>query len=485
MNNRNNSGVIEYASKAVKFFLLMLMIALCACSASMPSVHKDLDLTALLEKHKSQNQSIDNQKNRPEIAISKLEVTKNSTGDGFMVSVDARDMDAFTAVNSLLERTGVNFVFNKVSITGFATLRFEKRPLLEALNLLLNPLGVECTLKDHLYIFQNSGDTISAEYHLKNIKAETAIQVLEGLYPRSASSPSPLKYTSFTNSQTISIQGPPAIVDKLVTVLKRADQKPSHVLIESLVVECDSDALEKIGTDISNASSGTISGASSSFAPDSLSRAMIFTKAAASSNPAVFTAAIDLLIHQSRARLISRPYLATISGEKAAINITNDRHVVVQTSDNGATVSTTTPISSGIILEVTPTVSSEGQIRMEVTVEDSGFVPADDKVAVEVDKNRAKTTMQVESGRSIIVGGLTLSRRSSVNSGFPWLRNIPLLNILFAHQEESMTKKEVLIFLTPYIWSPDMANPMKNLDAFEIKKENDGIYTPFEQLKSE
>ena len=116
-------------------------------------------------------------------------------------------------------------------------------------------------------------------------------------------------------------------------------------------------------------------------------------------------------------------------------------------------------------------------VRMDIDVEDSEFVPTVQNVAVEVDKNKATTNAQVESGQSIIIGGLILNRQSYSNAGFPWFRRIPLLNIFFADQERSDTKQEVVIFVTPHIWTPDLDVPLAAKEAFTIKEE-EGILKP-------
>ena len=82
--------------------------------------------------------------------------------------------------------------------------------------------------------------------------------------------------------------------------------------------------------------------------------------------------------------------------------------------------------------------------------------------------------MLLDDGQSMVIGGLTLDRTSNANSGVPFLRNIPLLNMLFANQEHERTQQEVLIVITPHLWTPGMNPPITEPDAFSIKNRPGG-----------
>jgi type II secretory pathway component GspD/PulD (secretin) len=135
-------------------------------------------------------------------------------------------------------------------------------------------------------------------------------------------------------------------------------------------------------------------------------------------------------------------------------------------------------------MSITPTVLADGRVRMVVDVENSEFIDTAENpsIAVEVDKNKATTIMQVESGQSVIIGGLTFQRTGQSTSGLPWLRHIPLLNIFTSHIRDSTVRQEVLIYVTPYVWSPDLATPFPLPESFGIKARDSGP-TNLERLR--
>ncbi|MGR3221024.1 MAG: type II and III secretion system protein, partial [Candidatus Anammoxibacter sp.] len=183
-----------------------------------------------------------------------------------------------------------------------------------------------------------------------------------------------------------------------------------------------------------------------------------------------FTAIIDLLISNEKARLISRPFVSALSGTEAVIHITNDKWVIVESSSDGATITAPAPITSGVVLKITPTLlPGNNMIRMDIFVEDSQFIQPDVDVAVEVDKNSVSTITQVENGTTFIIGGLVSNRRQWKNSGFPILRKIPIINMLFAKQSSQFTEKEVAIYVTPNIWEPSLSPPLSEEGTFKVE----------------
>ena len=439
------------------------------------------DLQKLLDDY--QRRSADAQK-AALAAVKTLTVTGTSTEA--LVTVDLERAPLNEVVPRILDAARLPFLVSNVSLHGTVTTRFEKLPVVDALNLLLSTRGLNAELRTGVVVIE-SGESrsgartivptqpgaTSVEVPLQWIDTTTAGSILAGLFPVSPGGgggpPPPVQYALQPNTNTVFLVGEAGAVERTRSVLLRADRESPHILIEALVVEFDRDALERLETDISNGAFHSFSAIGASFG-DLLRNGLTFTRTAGAHNTAAFTLLVNYLTSQDRARLVSRPYIATYSGQQAVINITSNRYVIVQTAQQGATVTSPTAVSSGVTLTITPTATSEGMIRTVLQVTDSQFVPTAENVAVEVDQNQATTTMVVEDGQSIIVGGLVLDRRASANSGVPGLRNIPLLNLLFANQSASRNQEEVFVVLTPHLWQPGMSTPMVDPTAFAIRQ---------------
>ena len=252
---------------------------------------------------------------------------------------------------------------------------------------------------------------------------DTVSKLVKGLYPvspQTGGNPS-LNFGTVPNTNSIYLTGTKDAVLKTSQLLAKADREVQHIMMEVIIVEFDSTELEKLDANIVNIASKEFSGANlnfGSFASQNLS----LTRTSGANNPTQFTALLDILISEERLFLLSRPYIATLSGKEATINISTDEYVITETSSSGATITAPMAISSGVIMRITPTLLPDDNIRMNVYVEDSQSRQSRANVAIQVDKNAATTVMQVNSGETIIIGGLVLNRQIYQNAGVPFLQ---------------------------------------------------------------
>jgi Flp pilus assembly secretin CpaC len=88
---------------------------------------------------------------------------------------------------------------------------------------------------------------------------------------------------------------------------------------------------------------------------------------------------------------------------------------------------------------------------MELMAERSGVAVADPAIGVTFSTQRATTQILVDDGETAVIGGLTVQDYSSVRSGVPVLKDIPLLGALFRTERKRREKRDLLIFVTPYV----------------------------------
>jgi type II secretory pathway component GspD/PulD (secretin) len=116
-------------------------------------------------------------------------------------------------------------------------------------------------------------------------------------------------------------------------------------------------------------------------------------------------------------------------------------------------------IETGIILRVTPHITSTGQVLMQLQAERSGVAVADPEVGVTFNTQRATSQILVDDGETSVIGGLTVQDVSRVRTGIPILKDIPLLGGLFRSERRRSEKRDLLIFVTPYIVPIDRPAP--------------------------
>lgn len=463
----------------LKGSLICLLSALLFGCIPPSYVKKDKQLQSLLIAYKDQQSILEKKREaRKGQGIKKLAVEE--TPDGYVVSADLDKASISTVVNRIFEETGSAYMLDNSVLRGKITARFSNFALLKSLNLILEPIVLTAESRDETIVITSGlslgtdSDRTHAEVIINNLDIVTVSEFLNGLYPvNPATGVRVINFGTIPNTNTVFLNGSKVEVTNAIKVLKKADTEIKHVMLEVILIEFNSEDFERLGSNITDLATHGYGGVNlnfGSFAQDAIQ----FTHSSKNSlaNPAgatTFTAMIDVLISEQKARLISRPFVSTLSGHEATVNITSNQYVIIDNSVEGATITAPSPISSGVMLKITPTVLPDDIIRMDVYVEDSQFGDNVANVSVVVDKNSAKTIMQVEDGQTFIIGGMVLNRNTWTNSGFPLLRKIPILNAFFSKQSQRTKDEEVVIYVTPHIWEPNVHSPLLQEDALKSK----------------
>jgi general secretion pathway protein D len=266
-----------------------------------------------------------------------------------------------------------------------------------------------------------------------------------------------LSITAIHSQNAILIKGSSADVNNTLDILKSLDTDSGHILIEALVLEFSIDHFLQIGSAISAGSSGQFSDVSIDWA-NLIGETIAFTKMATTANTRAFRAAISMLIQHDFGRVISRPYLATVSGKEAKIEVVEDRYVT--TFQGYGDEVTLEPVTSGISLTMTPFLLPDEQIRLDISISASQFVPSLGNVSLTRSRSEATSTIQIGAGQTLVIGGLMKEEASSSGAGVPGVRDVPGLGFLFGRKQSIVGKRRVLIYITPYIWEPGMETPV-------------------------
>jgi type IV pilus assembly protein PilQ len=152
-----------------------------------------------------------------------------------------------------------------------------------------------------------------------------------------------------------------------------------------------------------------------------------------------------------KTKVLSSPKILVIQNEKATINI-GDKLPVPQTDAEGNRTVEFEP--TGIRLEVTPQVTNDGRVFMDILIEKSqrgDTVPTTDGPMFSINSRDAKTKVLVGDGETAVIGGLLQEESTDNRSGVPKLSNLPLLGWMFRSKTVDERRTELLIFLTPRI----------------------------------
>lgn len=166
-----------------------------------------------------------------------------------------------------------------------------------------------------------------------------------------------------------------------------------------------------------------------------------------------FRGIIDLLISEGKAHLISSPNIVTLEGEEAEIDVGDEYPYRVSKFVEGIWVYDVQFVTVGATLLVTPYIKEGKRVVLNIQPEVSEItgVPPFEGAPPIVGTRKVKTQVAVNTGETIVIGGLLRETKKESRTGVPLLSDIPILGSLFSHKTTEKTKTDLLILITPYI----------------------------------
>ena len=241
----------------------------------------------------------------------------------------------------------------------------------------------------------------------------------------------------------------------VVSVLRKLDQVPLQVLIEATIAEVTlNETLRygvqwffKYGNSGLGLNSVATATAASAIAPTLPGFSYFLT------GPNV-KAVFDALETVTDLKIISSPQLMVLDNHTAELQVGDQVPVLTQqitSADNPDAITNSFEYrDSGIILRVTPRVNSGGLVTMRIEQEASQIAKtAEPTLTPTIQQRRFSSTVAVQSGETVVLGGLIQDIRDRKETGIPFLRDIPILGFLFGGKESDKKRTELLVLITP------------------------------------
>lgn len=176
-------------------------------------------------------------------------------------------------------------------------------------------------------------------------------------------------------------------------------------------------------------------------------------------SPAEFTANLSALISSGTARSVSTARLSVLSGESGTIEAGVDKYVQVR--DPYGERDTVVPVKAGMSLTVKPLVIGSGvQLALTSEVNSISMIDPITKLPV-VDTRKVSGTFQVQSGESIVVGGLDQVQLQTTRRRLPVLGQLPIVGGLFCENVKQNLNSRLMLILAPRIMEDNDAVPSK------------------------
>jgi len=277
---------------------------------------------------------------------------------------------------------------------------------------------------------------------------------------------------------TASVQDYVVIAD----IIKKLDIVREQVAVDMLIVEVSEDSLREIGIDWATldeavADSIRFFGATN-FGPrvDYISGDLEGLAVGAwkqTDSGVGIVAILQALEEVSGVNILSKPNILTSNHKKARIVVGENIPFVLQSRITETDPATPTAIRTfeyrdvGIILDVTPHVSQSGLIRLEILSEFTKFIDTGSLDTQRTTKREAQTNVTMNSGSTVVIGGMIRDDQVSVERKIPFVGDIPLLGELFKFRRNQLQKTNLLMFITPHVLTGQ-----DDLDRMTAEKKN-------------
>jgi len=406
---------------------------------------------------------------------------------GEPISVNLKDVDLKDFFRLIHEISGLNVVLDP-AVKGSLTIVLDDVPWDQALDIVLQNNSLDKQLNGNvLRIATRSTLKTEAETQrdLEKAQAEavapvTVTRVLS--YSKAATMSTTLKkflsargdilYDDRSNQ--IIIRDIPSVIPVIDNLIRQLDRKSQQVEIEARVVSASRSFARDIGTQLAFA--GQTAGGRSVAAGDSA----VGTSTPGTSTPGFPTFlplplntnlgavaptsglflgnrsanfAVDFFITAAEAKgvgkLLSKPKVITQNNEKATVK--QGTKIPIQTTINN-TISVQF-IDAVLKLEVTPQITAEGTVFMDVLVENTQIdagIPRVQGIPA-LDTEAAETKVTVADGGTVVIGGIIISSQRVDIQQVPLVGSLPLIGHLFKRTSVTTNSQELLFFLTPRI----------------------------------
>lgn len=279
-----------------------------------------------------------------------------------------------------------------------------------------------------------------------------------------------IRFIADETTNALMIVATPADYRLIETAIRKIDIEPLQVLIEATIAEVTLGDEYKFGLQwaftsgslgIDGGSSRGVLSSGNSGSIGSSFPGFSFILSDISGARAV----LDAIATETQVDVISSPTLLVLDNHTASLQIGDEVPIITQ--QRQSTVDPDAPVvnsidfrNTGVILNVTPNVSSSGNVILEIAQEVSNVSEAVDSgvLTPTISQRKLNTVVSVRSGETIILGGLISNLKSRTKSGVPVLSEIPFLGALFGGRQIKSTRKELILLLTPKVLhSPDDA----------------------------
>jgi type IV pilus assembly protein PilQ len=417
---------------------------------------------------------------QPQETSSSFETQKIQTSvtnySGKRISLNLVDVDVKQVFRLFHEISGLNFVLDP-DVSGTVTIVLDRVPWDQALDLILKNNGLDKEFENNVLRIAPTSKLAQEAAARKQLKEAAELEVEPITMTRTLSYAKATQVDTVIRDSGVLSQRGKVIVDErtntliisdipkkvqpLDALISTLDAETPQVMIEARIVETTRTFSQDLGVTwgfeaIADASRGTAT--SLSFPHNASARYGLNLPGQQAStldlsfgniiDSFTLDIALNALENEGEGRILSSPKIATQNNERAEI----EQGVRIPIVNTTATEINVEFVSASLKLSVTPQITAEGTVVLDVLVENNSpdFVNTAADIP-SIRTQRAQTKVLVSDGGTTVIGGIFAVTDGRSEIGVPWFRKIPVFGWMFRSQNITKENRELLIFITPKI----------------------------------
>lgn len=422
---------------------------------------------------------------------------KDFAYSGEKLSLNFQDIDVRSVLQLIADFTSMNLVASD-TVSGKITLRLQNVPWDQALDLILKTKGLdkrtvgnvmlvapadEIAARERLEMESNNQSEQLAALRTEFIqinyaKAADMVTLIGGAGAGSTSRLLSSRGSASVDSRTntLIVVDTAKKIEEIRDVVAKLDVPVKQVMIESRIVLANTNFDKEIGVKwglarrdlhsnrgfmaggsrktIADLSEGIGKDTTTITSPDDLTVDLGIDKASASSlalgiidvDNLVLDLELSALQSDGNGEIVATPKVLTADKQKARI-ASGQQIPYLEASSSGAT--SVRFINAELSLEVTPSITPDGRINMELLVNNDSPGEILPNGARSINTNRVATNVIVDDGQTVVLGGIFKNTNTKGVAKVPFLGDVPYLGRLFRQDVQRTDKQELLIFVTP------------------------------------
>ncbi|QTD30983.1 type II secretion system secretin GspD [Pseudomonas fluorescens] len=307
-------------------------------------------------------------------------------------------------------------------------------------------------------------------------------------------------------TNTLLISAPEPLYRNLREVIDLLDQRRAQVVIESLIVEVGEDDASEFGVQWQTGNlggNGVIGGANLGGSGINVNGKTSIDVLPQGLNLGYVNGTVDIpgigkildlkvlaraLKSKGGTNVLSTPNLLTLDNEAASIFVGQTIPFVSGSYVTGGGGTSNNPFQTvtreevGLKLNVRPQISEGGTVKLDIYQEvssiDERASAAANSAGIVTSKRALDTSILLDDGQIMVLGGLLQDGYSQSNDAVPWLSSIPGLGALFRNERRSITKTNLMVFLRPYIIRDSAAGRSITLNRYDFMRRAQGGLQP-------